>query len=76
MHIFHPYLCFQSPWQHAIQFLFERLYPNDLGLVEKMEQRKQLLHRQNHLGKRLTRLSGYFGLGFILLASQEAMGRM
>jgi hypothetical protein len=61
---------------YAIEFLSERLYPNDWGLVEKKERRKQLLHRQNRLGKRLTRLSGYFGLGFLLLASQEAMGRM
>lgn len=61
---------------YAIEFLLERLYPNDWGLVEKKERRKQLLHRQNRLGKRLTRLSGYFGLGFLLLASQEAMRRM
>ncbi|PVH72530.1 hypothetical protein DL98DRAFT_610543, partial [Cadophora sp. DSE1049] len=59
---------------YAIEFLLQRLYPNDWGLVEKKERRKQLLHRQNRLGKRLTRLSGYFGLGFLLLASQEAMG--
>ena len=61
---------------YATEFLLERLYPNDWGLVEKKERRKQLLHRQNRLGKRLTRLSGYFGLGFLLLASQEAMRRM
>jgi hypothetical protein len=61
---------------YAIDFLLERLYPNDWDLVEKKDRRKQLLHRQNRLGKRLTRLSGYFGLGFLLLASQEAMGRM
>jgi hypothetical protein len=61
---------------YAIEFLLERLYPNDWSLVEKKERRKQLLHRQNRLGKRLTRLSGYFGLGFLLLASQEAMRRM
>ncbi|PQE10507.1 hypothetical protein CJF31_00009237 [Rutstroemia sp. NJR-2017a BVV2] len=60
---------------YAIEFLLERLYPNDWGLVEKKERRKQLLHRQNRLSKRLTRLSGYFGLGF-LLTSQEVMGQL
>jgi hypothetical protein len=60
---------------YAIELLLERLYP-DWDLSEKKEKRKQLLHRQNHLGKRLTRLSGYFGLGFLLLASREAIGRM
>jgi hypothetical protein len=61
---------------YTIEFHLEHLYPNNKSLVEKKERRKQLLYRQNRLGKRLTRLSGYFGLGFLLLASQEAMKRI
>ena len=30
---------------YAIEFLLGRLYPDDWGLVEKKERRKQLLHR-------------------------------
>lgn len=57
----------------AVEFLLNRLYNDYLDLTEKKKQRKGLLHRQIRLGKRLTRLSGYLGLGILLSASPEAM---
>jgi hypothetical protein len=58
---------------YVVEFLLRRLYADYLDLTDKKKKRKGLLHRQICLGKRLTRLSGYLGLGFLLSASPEAM---
>lgn len=58
---------------YAVEFLLKRLYDDYLDLTDKKKRRKRLLHRQIRLGKRLTRLSGYLGLGILLSASDEAM---
>jgi len=58
---------------YAVEVLLKRLYDNYLDLTDKKKRRKRLLHRQIRLGKRLTRLSGYLGLGILLSASDEAI---
>jgi hypothetical protein len=63
---------------YALDILLAHLYADDWDLIDKTEKldRRKTLHRKNHFGKRLTKLSGYLGLGVLLLASPEAMGRM
>jgi hypothetical protein len=57
---------------YAIDFLLERLYADYGDLIDK-KRRRDFLHRQISFGKRLTRLSGYLGLGICLTASLDAM---
>ena len=63
---------------YALNHLLENLYVHDwylIGPAEK-QRRRNLLHKQKHLGKRLMTLSSCMGFGIFLLGSQEAMGRM
>jgi hypothetical protein len=63
---------------YAMNHLLARLYINDWDLIGPAEKqrRRNLLHKQKHLGKRLMTLSSYMGFGILLLSSPEAMGRM
>jgi hypothetical protein len=63
---------------YALDHLLENLYVDDWDLIGPAEKqrRRNLLHKQKRLGKRLTTLSRCMGFGILLLGSQEAMGRM
>ena len=63
---------------YVMDHLLAKLYIDDWDSIEPTERqrRRNLLHKQKHLGKRLTTLSGYIGLGILLLGSPEAMGHM
>jgi hypothetical protein len=63
---------------YALDHLLESLYVDDWGLIGSAEKqrRRNLLHKQKHLGKRLLTLSTCMGFGILLLGSSEAMGRM
>lgn len=63
---------------HALNHLLEELYIDDWGLIGPAEKqrRRNLLHKQKHLGKRLMTLSSCMGYGILLLGSPEAMGHM
>jgi hypothetical protein len=63
---------------YALDHLLKHLYIQDwdqMGPAEK-QTRRNLFHRQKHVGKRLLRLSSCMGFGILLLGSPEAMGRM
>jgi hypothetical protein len=62
----------------ALDQLLKHLYIHDwdsIGPAEK-QTRRNLLHKQKFLGKRLLALSSCMGFGVLLLGSTEAMGRM
>ena len=63
---------------YAMNHLLAKLYIDDWDLIGPAEKqrRRNVLHKQKHLGKRLTTLSSCMGLGILLLGSPEAMGRM
>jgi hypothetical protein len=63
---------------YALNHLLENLYIDDWDLIGPAEKqrRRNLLHKQKHLGKRLMTLSTCIGFGILLLGSPEAMGRM
>ncbi|CZR66021.1 uncharacterized protein PAC_15921 [Phialocephala subalpina] len=63
---------------YALNHLLEKLYIDDWDLTGPAEKqrRRNLLHKQKHLGKRLVTLSCCMGFGILLLGSPEAMGRI
>jgi hypothetical protein len=63
---------------YAMNHLLAKLYIDDWDLIGPAERqrRRNLLHKQKHLGKRLVTLSSYMGFGILLLGSPEAMGHM
>ena len=63
---------------YALDHLLQHLYSHDWHLIGPSEKksRRNLLHRQKHIGKRLLALCSHIGFGILLLGSQEAMGRM
>jgi hypothetical protein len=63
---------------YAMNHLLAKLYIGDWDLIGPAEKqrRRNLLHKQKHLGKRLVTLSSYMGFGILLLGSPEAMGHM
>lgn len=63
---------------YAMNHLLAKLYIDDWDLIGPAEKqrRRNLLHKQKHLGKRLMTLSNCMGFGILLLGSPEAMGRM
>jgi hypothetical protein len=58
--------------------LLAELYITDWDLAGPAEKqrRRNLVHKQKHLGKRLVSLSSNMGFGILLLGSPEAMGYM
>lgn len=63
---------------YAMNHLLAKLYIDDWDLIGPAEKqrRRNLLHKQKHLGKRLVTLSSCMGFGILLLGSPEAMGHI